>query len=368
MKYLPGKSFLRTWMAIPAGTVMAATLAFGVTPNTKSFDAGKKADVKGVIISREGERLKVRGDDDTVDTVDLTNTTKIQLKHGMFGQKSAMETGALVPGLHIQAQGKGNDKGDLVAEKVIFDPNSMRASRQIDTRVSPLEARAGSLENRANTVEGRAGQLENRAGQMEGRQTELDSSLKQTEQQVSQVKTTADQANQGVDNVNSRVTNLDNYDSKISASVYFRSGSAVLTPQAKKDLDDLAQKAKVEKGYAVEVAGYADKTGSMAVNQELSQRRADAVIHYLEEQGDIPIHRILAPAGLGTSHEAADNKTSSGRKLNRRVEVKVLVNQGLAAANASNNGSSNQAPMSPASPANNQQQTPAPATTTPQPQ
>jgi hypothetical protein len=69
----------------------------------------------------------------------------------------------------------------------------------------------------------------------------------------------------------------------------------------------------------------------MQLTTNLSQSRAHTVITYLEEQGDIPINRILTPAGLGTTHEAADNSTSAGRKLNRRVEVKVFVNQGLIA-------------------------------------
>ncbi len=346
MKNLPGKSQFQTWAAIPAATLFSATLAFAVTPNSKTFESGQKADVKGVILSREGDTLKVRGDDEAVETIDLTNGTKIQLKHGVFGQKSSMDQTALVPGLHIEARGKGNEKGDLVADRVLFDPNSMRATRQIDARVSPLEARTGSVENRAGQLEGRAGTLESRAGQIEGRQTDLESTEKQTQQQVGQVKTTAEQANQGVNDVNNRVGNLDNYDTKYNATVYFKSGVAVLTDQAKKDLDDIAQKAKGEKGYVVEVAGFADTTGNMTFNQELSQRRADAVIHYLEENGDIPIHRILTPAGLGTSHEVADNHTRDGRKLNRRVEVKVLVNQGLTA--SSGHGMSGTANTTPA--------------------
>lgn len=328
--------FRKTWLAIPAGTILLVASATAVTPNTKSFQAGEKADVKGVIISREGDTLKVRGDDDAVETVDLNNSTKIQLKHGLFGHKQ-MDMNSLLPGLHIEAKGKGNDKGDLVAERVLFDVNSSRASRQIDTRVSPLEARTGSVEARAGQLEGRASTLENRAGQLENRQNDLESSEKQTQQQVGQVRTQAEQANQGVNNVNDRVTNLDNYTTKYNTTVYFRSGSSTLSPQAKQDLDKIAQEAKDEKGFAIEVAGFADTTGPAAFNQQLSQRRADAVIQYLEEQGDIPIHRILAPAGLGTSHEAADNKTTAGRKLNRRVEVRVLVNQGLVAANGNSN-------------------------------
>jgi outer membrane protein OmpA-like peptidoglycan-associated protein len=335
-------------MAVPTGTLLAASLVFGVTPNAKTFDAGQKADVKGVIISRDGDTIKLRGDDDSVGTVDLTSTTKIQLKHGIFGHKTAMDTSALVPGLHIEAQGKGSDKGDLLAERVIFDPNSMRASRQIDTRVSPLEARTGSLE-------GRTGQLEGRAGQMEGRQNDLDAAQKQTDQRVGQVKSEADQANQGVDNVNTRVTNLDNYSSKYNATVYFKTGSAVLNDQAKQDLDGIANKAKAEKGYVIEIAGYADTTGNQSKNQVLSQHRADAVIQYLEQNGDIPIPRILTPTGLGTSHEAADNTTKEGRQANRRVEVKVLVNQGLVSAN---NQPANPSATAPAPATSTQPQTP----------
>lgn len=339
MKLPVRHTFWKPLLAMSTSALLSGTLALGmVTPTAKTFPAGEKSKVKGVIISREGDSLKLRGDDDSVGTIDLTSTTKIQLKHGMFGRKNAMETSSLVPGLHIEAEGKGSEKGDLIADKVIFDPNSMRASRQIDARVSPLEGRTSGLEGRAGQLEGRAGQLESRAGQIEGRQTTLESDQKQTEQQVGQVKQSADQANMGVNAVNGRVSNLDTYDSKYSATVYFKLNSTVLSPQSKKDLDDLAQKALNEKGYMIEVAGYADKTGNAAVNQEISEKRADAVIHYLEQNGNIPIHRILAPAGLGTSHEVADNKTTAGRKMNRRVEVKVLVNQGLVASSGSGSG------------------------------
>jgi outer membrane protein OmpA-like peptidoglycan-associated protein len=311
--------------------LLAGTLAMArVEPNTRTFSAGEKSKVQGVIVAHQGDTLKVRGDDDTIGTVDLTNTTKIELKKG-FGRHTSMNMDSLVPGLRVEVQGKGNEKGDLVADKVTFDPNSMKASRQIDTRVAPLEARTGSLEGRTGTLENRAGQIENRQGQLEDQEKQTQQQVGQVQTQVGQVKTEADQANQGVNEVNGRVSDIDNYDTKYSEVVYFRVNSAVLSPDDKKKLDDLAQKALNEKGYMVEVAGFADKTGNAAVNQELSERRAHAVIQYLEEQGNIPIHRILAPAGMGTTHEAADNHTSAGRKLNRRVEIRVLVSKGIVA-------------------------------------
>jgi OmpA-OmpF porin, OOP family len=312
-----------------AGTFGLTLAMCMVTPNTRTFTAGEKAKVQGTIISHEGDTLKLRSDDDSIGTIDLTSDTKIELKKGLLRGKAKMDNAALVPGLRVQAEGKGNEKGDLVADKVTFDPNSMRASKQIDSRVAPLEARTGTLEGRTGQLEGRAGQIENRQGELENTEKQTQQTVGQVQTQVGQVKTSADQANQGVTDVNKRVSDLDNYEVKDSATVYFKVNSTVLSPQAKKDLDDLVQKALSEKGYMIEVAGFADRTGPASLNQNLSEQRADAVIRYLQQQGNIPIHRILAPAGMGTSHEAADNRTAAGRKMNRRVEVKVLVNQGL---------------------------------------
>jgi len=326
---------MKALISILATALLTATLATSmVTPNERVFTKDQQAKVKGVIISKEGNTLKLRGDDDAIGTIALTDSTEIKMKHGMFGwSKSGMEANSLVPGLHVEAQGTGDDKGELVAKKVIFDPNSMRASRQIDTRVAPIEARTSTLEGREGQLETRAGTIENRQGQLEDTEKQTQQQVGQVKTQTEQVKTEADEANQGVTTVNKRVSDLDNYESKYSKTVYFRLNSATLSPQAKQDLDQLAQQALNEKGYMVEVAGFADTTGKAAVNQALSQQRANAVIQYLEQQGNIPLHRILAPAGMGTSHAVADNKTPSGRKMNRRVEVTVLVNQGVVASN-----------------------------------
>ncbi len=330
---------IKALMSISAPLLMTAGLAMGVEPNARTFTAGQQVKVSGVIVSRTGDVLKVRTTDDSIGMVDLTDSTKIQLKHGVFGRKTAMDMQALVAGLQVEAQGKGNERGELVADKVTFDPNSMRASRQIDTRVSPLESRTGSLEGRAGTLEGRATTMEGRAGHLEDQE-------KQTQQQVGQVKGEADHANQGVDTVNQRVTNLDNYQEKYKETVYFKLNSANLSPDDKQTLDKVAQQAQVEKGYVVEVAGFADTTGKAARNQTLSEQRANAVIQYLEQQGNIPIHRILTPAGMGTSHEAQPNDTADGRKMNRRVEVTVLVNQGVVAGSTA----SSSAPQMPKAP------------------
>lgn len=316
----PGKALFR----LTATVLLPAAFALGfVEPNVRTFTAGEKAKVQGTVVSREGQTLKLRADDDSIGTVDLNESTKIEMKHGfIFKRSSDMKPDALVSGLRVEVEGLGNEKGELVAKKVTFDPNSMKASRQIDTRVSPLEAKT-------NGLEGRTGTLEGRTGQVEGRQTELEGAQKQTNLQLGDVRTSADAANKGVGNVNQRVSDLDKYQEKYKETVYFNVNSSKLSDEGKQKLDQVVQQTKTAKGFIVEVAGFADTTGNIALNQRLSTQRADAVTRYLEQEGDIPIHRILTPTGMGTSHEAADNTTKEGRKLNRRVEVTVLVNEGL---------------------------------------
>jgi len=333
-------------LPLAAAMLFQATLAYAmVEPNVRTFTAGQKDKITGVILSRSGQVVKVQSDDNAVGTVDISDETKIQLKRS-FGRKSAMSADALLPGLRVEAEGKGNEKGELVAEKVLFDPASMKASRQIDARVSPVEGRTGQLEGRAGQLEGRAGQLEAKTGQLENKQGELENTQKQTQLEVGQVKTSAESAVQGVGAANQRISDLDRYQEKTKETVLFKTGSAVLADTEKQKLDNIIQQAQSEKGYVIEVAGFADTTGNAARNQILSENRANAVVRYLEQQGNIPIHRILTPTGMGTSHEAADNKTKEGRQQNRRVEVTVLVNQGVVSG-ASASTTSGAAPKAP---------------------
>lgn len=74
------RAFLITSTAI---FVLSAPVTLrGVEPNTRTFTAGQKTKLQGTILSRDGATLKVRGDDDAIGTIDLTQETKIQLKKG----------------------------------------------------------------------------------------------------------------------------------------------------------------------------------------------------------------------------------------------------------------------------------------------
>jgi outer membrane protein OmpA-like peptidoglycan-associated protein len=80
----------------------------------------------------------------------------------------------------------------------------------------------------------------------------------------------------------------------------------------------------------IQVAAFADSVGNAASNQVLSKERAQAVVAYLLQECNVPVGRIVAPGAMGESNPAASNETASGRGQNRRAEVKLLVNKGVA--------------------------------------
>jgi len=78
----------------------------------------------------------------------------------------------------------------------------------------------------------------------------------------------------GVRTTNERIVSLDNFDIKHSAVVNFRVNSARLSPEMKTKLDEVAQQVGSEKGFIIEVTGFASADGGTEYNRRLSQRRA----------------------------------------------------------------------------------------------
>lgn len=103
--------------------------------------------------------------------------------------------------------------------------------------------------------------------------------------------------------------------------VTFKSGSAVLLPDGKKELDKAVAYLKVNEGFDIKIDGHTDKSGSDKINNPLSSKRADAVKAYFVKNG-IPAERLFTE-GFGSSQPVEDNKTAAGRKHNRRIEVKM---------------------------------------------
>ena len=129
--------------------------------------------------------------------------------------------------------------------------------------------------------------------------------------------------------VNQRVSDLGDYKTVVEAALFFDPDQANLSADDKKALDKLAADATSTQNYMIDIAGYASSTGTKSQNQKLSDERATAVAEYLRDSANVPMRRILAPAGYGATHPAATNTDPEGRDINRRVDVKVLVNKGL---------------------------------------
>ena len=107
-----------------------------------------------------------------------------------------------------------------------------------------------------------------------------------------------------------------------AADALFDFDKAILKPEGKEKLDDLASKMQ---GINVEViiaVGHTDSVGSDAYNQKLSIRRAESVKAYLQAKG-IEANRIYTE-GKGESQPVDSNKTAAGRAKNRRVEIEVV--------------------------------------------
>ena len=107
-----------------------------------------------------------------------------------------------------------------------------------------------------------------------------------------------------------------------AADAFFDFDKAVLKPEGKAKLDDLAGKVKDINLEVVIAVGHTDSTGAASYNQKLSVRRAEAVKAYLVSKG-IESNRIYTE-GKGLTQPVADNKTREGRAKNRRVEVEVV--------------------------------------------
>lgn len=105
------------------------------------------------------------------------------------------------------------------------------------------------------------------------------------------------------------------------ADVLFQTGQYALSQDAQLKLAKLSGIIQAHPGLNLAIEGYTDTTGSADFNMKLSQQRADAVRTFLISQGLSP--DTITSKGLGDANPVADNNTSAGRKLNRRVEIIV---------------------------------------------
>lgn len=107
----------------------------------------------------------------------------------------------------------------------------------------------------------------------------------------------------------------------LGGDVLFATGRAELKAGAERMIDQVQRFLGENPERRVRIEGFTDSTGSDELNLDLSRRRAEAVARALESRG-VDASRIQA-SGLGEAYPVADNGSSGGRQLNRRVEIIV---------------------------------------------
>jgi len=296
----------------------------------------QKVNMKGVIVKREANNLIVRDSAGMEQIVALTGQTEVREKkvNPFRGSKSYSLT-QLSRGLNVEVEGYGS-AGKVEARKIKFSDADFRVAQSIESFVNPVEGRLGQTETRL-------GENERNAQRLSGQLKELSEVSNAARGGAKAAQETADAALAGVGSANERVTAtnsrvaatndrisaLDDFEVKNNLIVNFRLGSSVLSTDAKTGLDQIAEQTKAEKGFVIEITGFASADGSEEANRRLSQRRAEAVVRYLADNHNISLRRIVIPFGYGENRPMADNSTRDGRKQNRRVEVKVLVSRGI---------------------------------------
>ena len=104
----------------------------------------------------------------------------------------------------------------------------------------------------------------------------------------------------------------------VTNNILFETGKATLKPESMTEIQKVADYMKKNPAVRFEVQGHTDNQGSDAVNDPLSQKRAEAVVKALESLGCDGFN--LRAVGKGSHEPIADNKTEAGRAKNRRVE------------------------------------------------
>ncbi len=294
--------------------MIAATGIMGQDVQLRELVNGQRYKIKGVIVSKEDDNTFILRDSVGIDSRVVIAPNASIRNNALFGG-DRYPPASLVRGLNLEAEGRGDGSGNLAATKIRFDRSNLQTAQSIDTRVAPAEERLTAAEQNAQRISGQIDELMAISNAARGG--------------AQAAQETADAAVAGVNATNQRISSLDEYVVQSSATVNFRVNSAVLSPEARAQLDEVAAAAMTLRGYFIEVTGFASSEGNPQRNKELSDRRAQAVKDYLIQTHNVPLRRFGTSYGYGILQPVADNTTREGREANRRVEVKLLVSRGL---------------------------------------
>ena len=273
--------------------------------------ASAQTKLDGIIKGRSGPQIFLQTADSPKVVVLLTDSTDVaQVQGALKVRKKEMSMAALIPGLPIQVEGSMNADNQLVASKIRFKGNDFEQAQAIQAGLAETSAKAS--QNEAELAKHNAELAAHNAA------------LTEQEKKIA--------ANKAAIAANSaRFGELNDYYILDQVTVYFGNGKVDVDSKYDPELIALAQKAKSINGYMVQVKGYASATGSAALNQKLSEERANNVSSIMLQKGNIPLTNMLAPGAMGESRQVGgDEKTADTEAENRRVVVRILQNKAIA--------------------------------------
>src|ERR1043165_4068768 len=205
---------------------------------------------------------------------------------------------------------------------------------RVAERATPLENRTGELEESSRRNTQAIGDLKTGVDDARGR-------ADRAQQTADSAASSAEQANTRVAGIERNVdelrANLDKYSVTNTAMVFFKPGSAKLTPEAQAQLDQIAVQITDRNGFVLEITGFGDTARATRYNESLAQLRAEAVQRYLADKHNVSLMRMFA-LGFGAARPLTQNVSTSdataqtttpSRALNRRVEIRLLTNNAV---------------------------------------
>jgi outer membrane protein OmpA-like peptidoglycan-associated protein len=307
----------KTAIAACLSTVLALVVApaFGAS-------SGDKVKNKGVITLRTGDTLTVKTSEGDF-TVTINSDTKIQHPVGLTGMRKKQDTpDVLIPGLKLSFEGAaGSQENQVDAKEITFDSDDLALAEVIQAGLNP------TAQQQARNVQAiSANQTGIAANQ--GAIAEAKQEIAANQQRIDANKANLDEVAQSTQK---RFGEMGEVVTKDQYTVLFATGDYSLSDEAKQALANVAKQGLTySKGWGISVAGFADSSGNAAANQVLSKERAQAVVAYLLQECGVPVGRILAPGAMGETNPVGSNESPSGRAENRRVDVKLLLNKGVA--------------------------------------
>lgn len=277
---------------------------------------GEKVKSEGVITNRIGDTLIVKTADGPY-TVVLTADSKVQQAVGLVGARhKQVPPEVLIPGLKVHFEGVMDDQNRVALKTINYDSDDLALAEVIQAGLNP------TAQQQARNMEVYAA---NKAA--------TDAAIAAANQEIEANKQRIAANQQNIEEVNrqtkQRFSELTEWVTKAEATVHFDVGDSFISDDHKQELKALAENALKYTGYVVEVKGYADSTGRLAANQQLSKERAQAVVAFLIQECGVPVKNIVAPGAMGETNPVASNETLMGRSENRRVELRLLVNRGV---------------------------------------